>query len=167
MGDPARTGPPHRPDLHPVPGYGTRRPRGRPLLRTMFGDQFRRTRLGQGRTLADVARAARVSLPYLSEVERGRKEASSEVLAAICDALGISLADLLIDAGTDLVAWQLAAPQVLRLGSVGQHGAGQHGAGQHGAGQHGAGQHGAGQDPAGLAAPGRRSTGQVSCMLAA
>ena len=150
MGDPARTSPPYQPDLHPVPGTGAGRqgrPRERPLLRTMFGDHLRRTRLGQGRTLADVARAARVSLPYLSEVERGRKEASSEVLAAICDALGISLADLLIDAGTDLVAWQLAAPPVLRLGSVGQHGAGQHGAGQHGAGQHG--------------------TGQASCLLAA
>jgi Helix-turn-helix domain len=123
MGDPARTNPPYRPDLHPMPGFGDRRSTGpaeRPLLRNMFGDLLRRTRLSQGRTLADVARAARVSLPYLSEVERGRKEASSEILAAICDALGISLADLLIDAGTDLVAWQLAASPAFRLGSAGQ-----------------------------------------------
>jgi transcriptional regulator with XRE-family HTH domain len=123
MGDPAKTNPPHRPDLHPVPGLGARRHRSppeRPLLRNMFGDHLRRTRLSQGRTLADVARTARVSLPYLSEVERGRKEASSEILAAICDALGISLADLLIDAGTDLVAWQLAATPAFRLGSAGQ-----------------------------------------------
>lgn len=123
MGDPAKTNPPYRPDLHPVPGPGARRPGDapeRPLLRTMFGDHLRRTRLRQGRTLADVARAARVSLPYLSEVERGRKEASSEILAAICDALGISLADLLIDAGTDLVAWQLATQPAFRLGSAGQ-----------------------------------------------
>ncbi len=129
MGDPAKASPPFRPDLHPIPGHGARRGPGRqerPLLRTMFGDHLRRTRLGQGRTLADVARAARVSLPYLSEVERGRKEASSEILAAICDALGISLADLLIEAGTDLVAWQLAAPPVLRLGPAGQPGAGGH-----------------------------------------
>lgn len=122
MGDPAKTTPPYRPDLHPVPDHDARRqaqPRERPLLRTMFGEHLRRARLGQGRTLADVARAARVSLPYLSEVERGRKEASSEVLAAICDALGLSLADLLIDAGTELVAWQLAAPPVLRLRSAG------------------------------------------------
>ncbi len=61
--------------------------RSRPLLRTMLGDVLRRTRLEQGRTLADVARSARVSMPYLSEVERGRKEASSEVLRsgdAVC-----------------------------------------------------------------------------------
>jgi transcriptional regulator with XRE-family HTH domain len=61
----------------------------------MVGDVLRRTRREQGRTLADVARAARVSMPYLSEVERGRKEASSEVLAAICESLGIDLSDLL------------------------------------------------------------------------
>lgn len=66
-----------------------------PLLRTVVGEVLRRIRREQGRTLADVARAAKVSLPYLSELERGRKEASSEVLAAICDALRIGLSDLL------------------------------------------------------------------------
>jgi transcriptional regulator with XRE-family HTH domain len=76
--------------------------RPRPLLRTMLGDVLRRTRREQGRTLADVARAARVSMPYLSEVERGRKEASSEVLAAICESLGIDLSDLLADVWRDL-----------------------------------------------------------------
>jgi transcriptional regulator with XRE-family HTH domain len=76
--------------------------RSRPLLRTMLGDVLRRTRRGQGRTLADVARAARVSMAYLSELERGRKEASSEVLAAICDALRIELSDLLAEVGRDL-----------------------------------------------------------------
>ena len=74
-----------------------------PLLRTMFGEVLRRMRLEQGRTLADVARAAKVSMPYLSELERGRKEASSEVLAAICAALGIELSDLLAEARRDLV----------------------------------------------------------------
>jgi transcriptional regulator with XRE-family HTH domain len=74
----------------------------RPLLRTMLGDALRRTRQEQGRTLADVARVARVSMPYLSEVERGRKEASSEVLAAICDSLGIDLAELLAEVWHDL-----------------------------------------------------------------
>jgi transcriptional regulator with XRE-family HTH domain len=54
--------------------------------------------------LAEVARAAKVSLPYLSEVERGRKEASSEVLAAVCDALRLELADVLTEAGRDLAA---------------------------------------------------------------
>jgi transcriptional regulator with XRE-family HTH domain len=74
----------------------------RPLLRTMLGDVLRRTRREQGRTLADVARAAKVSMPYLSEVERGRKEASSEVLAAICESLGIDLSDLLAGVWRDL-----------------------------------------------------------------
>lgn len=74
-----------------------------PLLRTMIGGVLRRTRQEQGRTLADVARHAKVSLPYLSELERGRKEASSEVLAAICDALRIELADVLGEVRRDLV----------------------------------------------------------------
>ncbi|TDD65970.1 XRE family transcriptional regulator [Jiangella aurantiaca] len=66
-----------------------------PLLRTVLGEVLRRTRREQGRTLADVASDAKVSMPYLSEVERGRKEASSEVLAAVCEALGLELSDLL------------------------------------------------------------------------
>jgi transcriptional regulator with XRE-family HTH domain len=86
-----------------VIGPGGRDQRPRPLLRTMLGDVLRRTRREQGRTLADVARAAKVSMPYLSEVERGRKEASSEVLAAICDALRIELSDVLVEVGHDLV----------------------------------------------------------------
>lgn len=61
----------------------------------MVGDVLRRERLAQERTLKDVAEAARISMPYLSELERGRKEASSEVLAAGARALGLSLADLL------------------------------------------------------------------------
>lgn len=76
--------------------------RRRPLLRTMMGGVLRRIRLEQGRTLADVARAARVSMPYLSELERGRKEASSEILAAICAALRIDLSDLLAEVGREL-----------------------------------------------------------------
>ncbi|MGH3324391.1 MAG: helix-turn-helix domain-containing protein, partial [Streptomyces sp.] len=66
-----------------------------PLWRHLVGDVLRRKRLDQERTLRDVADAARISMPYLSEVERGRKEASSEVLAAAAHALGLSLADLL------------------------------------------------------------------------
>jgi transcriptional regulator with XRE-family HTH domain len=76
-------------------GRGRDGRRARPLLRTMIGDVLRHTRRAQRRTLADVSRAARVSVPYLSEIERGRKEASSEVLAAICDALRIDLSELL------------------------------------------------------------------------
>jgi transcriptional regulator with XRE-family HTH domain len=81
-------------------GPGGRRPR--PLLRTLVGDVLRRHRLAQRRTLADVARAARVSVQYLSEVERGRKEPSSEILAAVCDALRIDLSHLLAEMGRDL-----------------------------------------------------------------
>ena len=65
------------------------------LLRTQLGTTLRGHRLRQRRTLRDVSGAARVSLGYLSEVERGQKEASSELLASICDALDVELADLL------------------------------------------------------------------------
>jgi transcriptional regulator with XRE-family HTH domain len=65
------------------------------LLRRLIGSALRRSRLRQGRTLREVAHTARVSMPYLSEVERGRKEVSSEILAAICVALGLHLGDLL------------------------------------------------------------------------
>jgi len=76
--------------------------RTRPLLRTLVGDVLRRRRLEQRRTLAEVAREASVSVQYLSEVERGRKEPSSEILAVVCDSLRIDLADLLAEVGRDL-----------------------------------------------------------------
>jgi len=101
MLDPTVNGPQRRDQMS-----GPQRPRPlrpRPLLRTTLGEVLRRTRQEQHRTLADVARAAKVSMPYLSEVERGRKEASSEVLAAICDALHVELADVLLEVGRDLV----------------------------------------------------------------
>ncbi|WP_330461763.1 helix-turn-helix domain-containing protein [Streptomyces sp. NBC_00820] len=66
-----------------------------PLWRDLVGQALRRERRAQERTLKEVADAARISLPYLSEVERGRKEASSEVLAAAAHALGLGLSDLL------------------------------------------------------------------------
>ncbi|MFC5152706.1 helix-turn-helix transcriptional regulator [Streptomyces amakusaensis] len=66
-----------------------------PLWRDIVGEVLRRERLAQGRTLKEVAETARISMPYLSEIERGRKEASSEVLAAAARALGLGLADLL------------------------------------------------------------------------
>jgi transcriptional regulator with XRE-family HTH domain len=65
------------------------------LLRHVLGDALRRLRLRQGRTLREVSAAARVSLGYLSEVERGQKEASSELLASICGALGAPLSQVL------------------------------------------------------------------------
>jgi transcriptional regulator with XRE-family HTH domain len=93
---------------------GGRGRRERPLLRTLLGDVLRRKRLEQRRTLADVAGQARISMPYLSEVERGRKEASSEVLAAICDALTVRLSDILTEIGRDLATQPAPAP-VIRL----------------------------------------------------
>jgi transcriptional regulator with XRE-family HTH domain len=110
-----------------VIGPGGRNQDSRPLLRTMLGRVLRRIRQGQGRTLADVARAAKVSMPYLSEVERGRKEASSEVLAAICDSLGIALPDVLAEVGRRLVDDRLRgaparqAGQVVQLRGIGSH----------------------------------------------
>ncbi|AYF74849.1 XRE family transcriptional regulator [Nocardia yunnanensis] len=67
------------------------------LLREAIGESLRRARVAQSRTLREVSTSARVSLGYLSEVERGRKEASSELLAAICQALDVPLAQVLFD----------------------------------------------------------------------
>ena len=77
------------------------------LLRTQLGNTLRGHRLRQRRTLRDVSGAARVSLGYLSEVERGQKEASSELLASICDALDVELADLLAEVSLEM---RLAEP---------------------------------------------------------
>jgi transcriptional regulator with XRE-family HTH domain len=65
------------------------------LLRRVIGDALRARRQAQHRTLREVSTAANVSLGYLSEIERGQKEASSELLAAICAALGAHLSELL------------------------------------------------------------------------
>jgi transcriptional regulator with XRE-family HTH domain len=99
-----------------IPGAGDQRPR--PLLRTMLGDVLRRARLEQGRTLADVASAAKVSMPYLSEVERGRKEASSEVLASICAALRIDLFDILATLGSEPIDGRARYAQIINLGAI-------------------------------------------------
>jgi transcriptional regulator with XRE-family HTH domain len=73
------------------------------LLRRVIGDALRARRQGQRRTLREVSTAANVSLGYLSEVERGQKEASSELLASICDALGARLSEVLSEV-SDTVA---------------------------------------------------------------
>jgi transcriptional regulator with XRE-family HTH domain len=85
------------------------------LLRRMLGDVLRRHRVRQERTLRDVSLAAGVSLGYLSEVERGRKEASSELLAAICGALDVTLAEVLREVSDDLAREE----RKLRLAPVG------------------------------------------------
>ncbi|HCT76547.1 MAG TPA: transcriptional regulator [Micromonosporaceae bacterium] len=73
------------------------------LLRRVIGDALRARRQGQHRTLREVSTAANVSLGYLSEIERGQKEASSELLSSICDALGARLSEVLRDV-SDTVA---------------------------------------------------------------
>jgi transcriptional regulator with XRE-family HTH domain len=67
------------------------------LLRKVIGDALRARRQAQHRTLREVSTAANVSLGYLSEIERGHKEASSELLASICDALHTPLSEMLTD----------------------------------------------------------------------
>ncbi len=65
------------------------------LMRDMVGQTLRELRRSSGMTLRDVSGSARVSLGYLSEVERGQKEASSELLNAICGALDVDLSEML------------------------------------------------------------------------
>jgi len=81
------------------------------LLRRVIGDALRARRQSQHRTLREVSTAANVSLGYLSEIERGQKEASSELLAAICDALGAQLSELLREVSQTVeVAENLTVP---------------------------------------------------------
>ena len=80
------------------------------LLREAIGDRLRRVRTDQHRTLREVSRAAQVSLGYLSEVERGRKEPSSELLAAICAALDLPLDELLRGVAVDIGGVPAAEP---------------------------------------------------------
>ena len=84
--------------LRPVPPSNS----PAPLLREILGEILRRKRAERGSTLRDVADTSRVSLAYLSEVERGQKEASSEILGAVCQALGITILELVSEAATEL-----------------------------------------------------------------
>jgi transcriptional regulator with XRE-family HTH domain len=90
------------------------------LLRRLLGDVLRRQRQRQGRTLREVSSSARVSLGYLSEVERGQKEASSELLSAICDALDVRMSELMREVSDELALAELArsaaAPQAVPTG---------------------------------------------------
>jgi transcriptional regulator with XRE-family HTH domain len=83
------------------------------VLRTLIGEALRTTRLRQHRTLREVSGAARVSLGYLSEVERGQKEASSELLASICRALGVRLSDVLRDVSETMSVLEAVPEPVL------------------------------------------------------
>src|SRR5919202_6367293 len=91
----------------------SRRERDMVLLRQLLGDVLRQLRLRQGRTLREVSAAARVSLGYLSEVERGQKEASSELLASICRALGVPLSHVLRDVSDQLALAELQNEPVM------------------------------------------------------
>ena len=82
------------------------------LLRHLLGDALRRLRQRQGRTLREVSAAARVSLGYLSEVERGQKEASSELLASICGALGAPLSQVLREVSDSFALAELQSEPV-------------------------------------------------------
>jgi transcriptional regulator with XRE-family HTH domain len=85
------------------------------LLRHAIGHVLRRLRLEQGKTLRQLAQASRVSLPYLSEIERGRKEASSEILATVCRVLDISLGDLLDDVSRELAVGEAVALEITSM----------------------------------------------------
>ncbi|MET9499941.1 helix-turn-helix transcriptional regulator [Streptomyces sp. NPDC006552] len=102
-----------------------------PLWRHVVGDVLRRRRRAQGRTLQDVADVAGISMPYLSEVERGRKEASSEMLAAAAGALGLGLSDVLALAQGELArAARLRRPlSVTAVTTLGAGGGGAQGRG--------------------------------------
>ncbi len=95
------------------------------LLRRLLGDVLRRQRQRQGRTLREVSASARVSLGYLSEVERGQKEASSELLSAICVALDVRMSEVMREVSDELSLAELAqsaasetAPAPVRLETI-------------------------------------------------
>jgi transcriptional regulator with XRE-family HTH domain len=81
-----------------------------PVLRQVVGDTLRALRMRQRRTLREVSGAARVSLGYLSEIERGQKEPSSELLAAICGALDVELSELFAEVSQTLRREEKLAP---------------------------------------------------------
>ena len=84
------------------------------LFRRMLGDVLRDARMQRGLTLREVSADARVSLGYISEIERGQKEASSELLASLCAALDMPLSDVLREV-SDLVAIEEAAAALTRI----------------------------------------------------
>lgn len=78
------------------------------LIRKVMGETLRELRVNAGMTLREVSMASMVSLGYLSEIERGHKEASSEVVFSIAQALDVSLSDLMITISTKLAALESA-----------------------------------------------------------
>jgi transcriptional regulator with XRE-family HTH domain len=84
------------------------------LFRRLLGDVLRAQRMDRGMTLREVSKEARVSLGYISEIERGQKEASSELLASLCSALDVPLSDVLREV-SDAVALEEAAALPTRI----------------------------------------------------
>ena len=86
------------------------------LFRRLLGDVLRSKRLQRGMTLRQVSAEARVSLGYISEIERGQKEASSELLASLCAALDMPLSEVLRDVSSLVAVEETAVapgPQVV------------------------------------------------------
>jgi transcriptional regulator with XRE-family HTH domain len=89
--------------LHPIRPLDPRRLSGpEPLWREVLGERLRSLRRRRGRTLSETAAQAGISPQYLSEIERGRKEPSSEMIAAVAGALGSTLLDLTSQVTDDL-----------------------------------------------------------------
>jgi transcriptional regulator with XRE-family HTH domain len=88
------------------------------LLRYAIGSALRRIRLDRELTLRTVADSARISMPYLSEIERGRKEPSSEILEVICRALGLTLVDLLAEATDEALIVDISEDRAERIAVV-------------------------------------------------
>jgi transcriptional regulator with XRE-family HTH domain len=89
------------------------------MLRERIGEVLREVRMRQGRTLRQVSQQAQVSLGYISEIERGQKEPSSELLAAICAALDVPLSVVLLEVSSRLAADERAEAIASTLDSVG------------------------------------------------
>ncbi|MGI8887848.1 MAG: helix-turn-helix domain-containing protein [Nocardioidaceae bacterium] len=88
------------------------------LVRRLLGDVLRHQRMLQGRTLRDVSASAQVSLGYISEIERGQKEASSECLAAICSALRVPLSVVMAEVSDELAREEAVAMRLTALPRV-------------------------------------------------
>lgn len=88
------------------------------VVREIIGAELRKRRQDQGRTLREVSSDAKVSLGYLSEVERGQKEASSELLSAICGALSAPLSDVLAAAGREAAVQEARQQGLTRVAHI-------------------------------------------------
>lgn len=85
-----------------------------PLLREALGETLRDIRSRSGQTLRELSENAAISPGYLSELERGRKEVSSELLASVCAALGVTVSDLMMEAAT-VMALHSASPELAAM----------------------------------------------------